>query len=106
MDKIKKGDEVVVLTGKDKGKRGVVLSVLADMDKLIVENVNMVKRHTKGNPMQGSAGGIIEKEKAIHISNIAIWNSITNKADRIGFRTLEDGQKVRFFKSNNEVVDV
>jgi large subunit ribosomal protein L24 len=106
MDKIKKGDEVIVLTGKDKGKRGVVLSVLAEMDKLIVENVNMVKRHTKGNPMQGSAGGIIEKEKAIHISNIAIWNSITNKADRIGFRTLEDGQKVRFFKSNNEVVDV
>jgi len=106
MNKIKKGDEVVVLAGKDKGKRGVVLDVLMDMDKLVVENINMVKRHTKGNPSQGSAGGIIEKEKAIHISNVAIWNPIINRADRIGFRTLEDGQKVRFFKSNNEVVDV
>lgn len=106
MNKIKKGDEVVVLTGRDKGKRGVVLDVMVDMDKLIVENVNMVKRHTKGNPAQGSAGGIIEKENALHISNVAIWNPIINKADRIGFRTLEDGQKVRFFKSNNEVVDV
>ena len=106
MSKIKKGDEVVVLTGRDKGKRGIVLNVMMDMDKLIVENVNMVKRHTKGNPAQGSAGGIIEKEKAVHISNVAIWNPIINKADRIGFRTLEDGQKVRFYKSNNEVVDV
>jgi large subunit ribosomal protein L24 len=106
MNKIKKGDEVIVLTGKNKGKRGVVLNVLSDVDKLIVENVNMAKRHTKGNPMQGTAGGIIEKEMALHISNVAIWNPITNKADRIGFRFLEDGQKVRCYKSNNEVVDI
>ena len=106
MRRIKKGDEVVVLAGKDKGKRGVVLNVMFDDEKVIVENVNMVKRHTKGNPMQGAPGGIVEKEMPIHISNIAIWNPITEKPDRIGFRTLEDGQKVRFFKSNNEVVDV
>ncbi len=106
MRRIKKGDEVVVLAGKDKGKRGVVLNVMFDDEKVIVENVNMVKRHTKGNPMQGVPGGIVEKEMPIHISNIAIWNPITEKPDRIGFRTLEDGQKVRFFKSNNEVVDV
>ena len=106
MNRIKKGDEVVVLTGKDRGKHGVVLNVLADEDKVIVENVNMVKRHTKGNPMQAKPGGIVEKEMSIHISNVAIWNSITGKGDRIGFRTLGDGQKVRYFKSNNEVVDV
>ncbi len=106
MRRIKKGDEVVVLAGKDKGKRGVVLNVMFDDEKVIVENVNMVKRHTKGNPMQGVPGGIVEKEMPIHISNIGIWNPITEKPDRIGFRTLEDGQKVRFFKSNNEVVDV
>jgi len=106
MNRIKKGDEVVVLAGKDKGKRGVVLSVLLDDDKIIVENVNMAKRHVKGNPMQGTAGGIIEKEMPIHISNIALWNPVTNKADRVGFRYLEDGRKVRYFKSNNEVVDI
>lgn len=106
MQKIRKGDEVTVLTGRDKGKRGVVLNVLKDEDKVIVENINMVKRHTKGNPMQGVPGGIVEKEAPLHISNVAIWNPVTNKADRIGFRFLEDGQKVRFFKSNNEVVDV
>mgnify|MGYP003571097015 CR=1 FL=1 len=106
MQKIRKGDEVTVLTGRDKGKRGVVLNVLKDEDKVIVENINMVKRHTKGNPMQGVPGGIVEKEAPLHISNVAIWNPVTNKADRVGFRFLEDGQKVRFFKSNNEVVDV
>ena len=106
MDKIRKGDEVVILSGKDKGKRGVVLNVVKDMDKVIVENVNMAKRHTKGNPMQGAPGGIIEKEMPIEISNVAIWNPVSNKADRVGFRFLEDGRKVRFFKSNNEVVDV
>ena len=106
MQKIKKGDEVVILAGKDKGKTGTVLNVLRDADKVIVENVNMSKRHTKGNPMQGVAGGIIEKEMPLDISNIAIWNPVTQKADRIGFRTLEDGKKVRYFKSNNEVVDV
>lgn len=106
MNKIRKGDEVTVLTGKDKGKRGIVVNILSDEDKVIVENVNMVKRHTKGNPMQGVPGGIVEKEAAVHISNVAIWNPVSNCADRIGFKFLEDGQKVRFFKSNNEVVDV
>ena len=104
--KIRKGDQVVVLTGKDKSKRGTVLRVLRDEDKVIVENVNMVKRHTKGNPQQGTAGGIIEKEMPIHISNIAIWNPVLNKADRIGFKNLEDGRKVRYFKSNDEVIDL
>ena len=106
MSRIRKGDEVVVIAGKDKGKRGVVLSVQNDLDKVIVENVNMIKRHTKGNPMQGTPGGIVEKEAPVHISNVAIWNPVSNKADRVGFRNLEDGQKVRYFKSNNEVVDV
>lgn len=106
MRKIRKGDEVYVLAGKDKGKTGVVLKVLHDDDKVIVENVNMAKRHTKGNPMQGVPGGIVEKEMPIDISNVAIWNPVTNKPDRVGIRTLEDGKKVRFFKSNNEVMDV
>jgi large subunit ribosomal protein L24 len=106
MQKIKKGDEVVVLAGKDKGKTGTVLSVLGEKAKVIVENINMAKRHTKGNPMQGAAGGIIEKEMPVHVSNVAILNPVTKKADRVGFRTLEDGKKVRFFKSSNEVVDV
>ena len=106
MQKIKKGDEVVVLAGKDKGKTGTVLSVLSEKAKVIVENINMAKRHTKGNPMQGAAGGIIEKEMPIHVSNVAILNPVTKKADRVGFRTLGDGKKVRFFKSNNEVMDV
>jgi len=106
MNKIRKGDEVVVITGKDKGKRGVVLSIDASINKVTVENVNMIKRHTKGNPMQGTPGGIVEKEAPIDMSNVAIWNTGTNKADRIGFRFLEDGQKVRYFKSNNEVVDL
>ncbi len=106
MRKLRKGDEVVVLTGKDKGKRGVVLKVQQDMEKVFIENINMVKRHTKGNPMQGTPGGIIEKEMPLHISNVSIWNPVSNKADRVGIKTLEDGQKVRFFKSNDEVVDV
>ncbi len=106
MNKIRKGDEVVILTGKDKGKTGTVLKVLTEEDKLIVENVNMAKRHTKGNPMQGTAGGIVEKEMPIDVSNVAIFNPVTKKADRVGFRVLEDGRKVRFYKSNNEVVDV
>jgi len=106
MRKIRKGDEVVVLAGKDKGKRGVVLKVMQELEKIIVENINMVKRHTKGNPMQGTPGGIVEKEMPLDISNVAIWNPISEKADRIGFKMLKDGQKVRFFKSNDEVVDV
>ena len=106
MRRLRKGDEVVVLAGKDKGKRGVVLKVIQDLEKVIVENINMVKRHTKGNPAQGTPGGIVEKEMPFHVSNVAIWNPVSNQADRIGIKMLEDGQKVRFFKSNDEVVDV
>lgn len=106
MAKIKKGDEVMVLTGKYRGQRGTVLRVLPNSDQVIIENINMVKRHTRPNPMRGEAGGIVEKEAPIDISNVAIYNPMTQKADRIGFRYLEDGRKVRFFKSNNEVVDV
>ena len=105
MRKIKKGDDVIVLTGKDKGKRGTVMRVTTD-ERVVVENVNMVKRHTKPNPQRGVAGGIVEKEAAIDVSNVALFNPVTKKADRVGFRVLEDGRKVRFFKSNNEVVDI
>jgi len=104
--KIRKGDEVVVLSGKDKGKRGIVLGILRDEGEVIVENINMAKRHTRGNPARGTPGGIIEKEMPIHVSNIALWNTVAKKADRTGYRTLEDGRKVRYFKSNKEVVDV
>jgi len=104
MNKIKKGDEVIVLTGKDKGKRGLILSVVS-ADKILVEGINSVKKHQKPNPNKGIEGGIIEKQMPINISNVAIFNAQTNKADRIGFRVLEDGKKVRFFKSTNEVLD-
>jgi len=105
MRKIKKGDDVVVIAGKDKGKRGTVLSVGED-DRVVVQNVNMIKRHTKGNPMRGTPGGIIEKEASLHVSNVALFNTATGKADRTGVKALENGKKVRFFKSNGEVVDV
>lgn len=105
MRKIRKGDEVVVLTGKDKGQRGTVARVIPQKDRVIVDGVNMVKKHTKPNPNLGVAGGIVEKEMSIHISNVAIYNNATEKADRVGFKTLEDGKKVRVFKSNGEVVD-
>ncbi|MDQ2695906.1 MAG: 50S ribosomal protein L24 [Pseudomonadota bacterium] len=105
MRRIKKGDEVVVITGKDKGRRGTVTRVLEN-DRVIVEGVAMVKRHTKPNPGRGIAGGIVEREAAIHISNVMLYNPVTKKGDRIGFRTLEDGRKVRYFKSNQEVVDL
>ena len=105
MRKIKKGDQVVVLAGKDKGKQGTVLSVPSS-DKVVVENINIVKKHAKGNPMKGEPGGIVDKEMPMAISNVAIYNSVTGKADRVGFRTLEDGRKVRYFKSNGEVVDI
>ena len=104
MDRIKKGDEVIVTTGKDKGKRGAVRRVLVN-DRVLVENINMAKRHTKPNPARGVGGGIIEKEMPLHISNVAIYNPATKKGGRVGFRTLEDGRKVRYFKSNNEVLD-
>jgi len=106
MNKIRKGDEVVVKVGKDKGKRGTVLRVLPDVDKLVVENVNIVKKHTKPNPQAGVSGGIVEKEMPVHASNVMLYNPQTKKGDRVGFKVLEDGRKVRVFKSTQEVVDV
>lgn len=105
MRKIKKGDEVVVLTGKDKGKRDTVLRVV-EGERLVVENINVVKRHTKANPQRGQAGGILDKEMSMDISNVALYNPQTGKGDRVGFKVLEDGRKVRVFKSNGEVVDI
>jgi len=105
MRKIKKGDDIIVLTGKDKGKQGTVSRVMPD-ERVMVGGINMVKRHTKANPNMGVAGGIVDKEMPLHISNVAIFNPITKKADRVGIKTLEDGKKVRYFKSNDEVVDV
>lgn len=103
MNKIRKGDEVVVTTGRDKGRRGTVIKVLPG--QVVVESINMVKRHTKPNPQRNVQGGIVQKEAAIDISNVALWNPVTKKGDRVGVRTLSDGRKVRFFKSNKEVVD-
>jgi large subunit ribosomal protein L24 len=103
MNKIRKGDTVVVLTGRDKGKRGVV-SLRKDDDHLIVDGVNMVKKHTKPNPMAGTTGGIVEKAMPIHQSNVAIYNAATGKADRVGVKMLADGSKVRVFKSNGEEI--
>lgn len=105
MKKIKKGDDVIVLTGKNKGKTGQVVRVIDEDDRVIVENINVAKKHQRGNPNAGVPGGIIEKEMPIHISNVALVNSATGKADRIGFKILEDGRKVRYFKSNGEVLD-
>ena len=105
MQKIKKGDDVIVITGRDKGKRGTVLNV-QENGRVLVEGVNMVKKHQKPNPNAGVQGGIIEKEMALDRSNVMLFNPISEKGDRIGIKTLEDGRKVRFFKSNNEVVDV
>lgn len=105
MQKIRKGDDVVVTVGKDRGKRGTVLRVIPERDRVVIENVNIVKRHTKPNPQRGVAGGIIEKEMPIHVSNVMLYNPQTKKGDRVGFRTLEDGRKVRVFKSTSEVVD-
>ncbi|WP_022947607.1 50S ribosomal protein L24 [Methylohalobius crimeensis] len=105
MRKIKKGDEIIVVAGKDKGKRGTVRRVLEN-NRLVVEGVNVAKKHQKPMPSRGITGGIVEKEMPIHVSNVAIFNAQTEKADRVGFRFLEDGRKVRFFKSTNEVIDV
>ena len=104
MFKLKKGDEIIVIAGKDKGKRGTILRVMPN-DKVVVENVNMAKKHQKPNPNEGVAGGIVEKEMPLAISNVAIFNAATGKADRVGFKMLDDGRKVRFFKSNDEVID-
>jgi large subunit ribosomal protein L24 len=104
MQRIKKGDEVIVLTGRDKGKRGTVLRRIDDAH-VVVEGVNRVKKHQRPNPMKGVTGGIVDKDLPIHISNIALFNPATKKADRVGAKTLEDGRKVRVFKDNGEQVD-
>ena len=104
MNRIKKGDEVIVISGRDKGKRGAVLRRVDDQH-LVVEGVNRVKKHTRPNPMKGVTGGIVDKDLPIHISNVALFNPATQKADRVGIKSLEDGRKVRVFKSNGEQVD-
>ncbi len=104
MKRIKKGDQIVVVTGKDKGRQGTVLKVTED--SVLVEAVNMAKKHTKANPMAGVEGGIVDMEMPLDISNVMLFNPMTNKGDRVGFKVLEDGRKVRYFKSNGEVVDV
>ena len=105
MRRIRKGDEVVVIAGKDNGKRGNIMRVMPD-GRVVVSDVNMVKRHTKPNPGRGVPGGIIEKEMPVDASNVMLYNPQTSKGDRVGFRTLEDGRKVRYFKSTSEVVDI
>jgi large subunit ribosomal protein L24 len=102
--KIRKGDDVIVLAGKDKGKRGTVLRVAED--RVVVENVNLARKHVKPNPNRGEQGGIIDKEMPLHVSNVALFNPATNQGDRVGFKALDDGRKVRVYKSNGEVVDV
>ena len=104
-NKFRQGDEVVVLTGKDKGKRGTITKVHTDTARVVVDNVNIVKKHQKPNPQMNIPGGIIDKEMPIDVSNVAIFNPTTGKADRVGFRILDDGRKVRYFKSNGEVLD-
>lgn len=104
MRKIRKGDDVVVLAGKDRGKRGRVQSV-ADDNTVLIEGVNVIRKHQRANPMKGIEGGIIEKAMPIHLSNVALYNGAINKADKVGFRWLADGRKVRYFKSTNDVVD-
>ncbi len=105
MRKIRQGDDVIVVAGKDKGRRGTVLRVIGEGARVVVEGVNMIKKHQKPNPMIGQTGGIIEMEKSIDISNVMLFNPASEKGDRVGFKTLEDGRKVRYFKSNGEVVD-
>ncbi len=104
MKRIKKGDEVIVTTGRSKGQKGHVLQVLEN--RLLVENVNMIKKHTRPDPNRGTQGGIIEREAPIDASNVALFNPATGKADKVGFKTLEDGRKVRVFRSTGEAVDI
>jgi large subunit ribosomal protein L24 len=105
MNRIRKGDEVIVITGRDKGRRGTVLRIYED-DRVLVENVNVVKKHQRPNPQRGVPGGIIEKEMPLQASNVMLWNPVSKKGDRVGVKVLQDGKKVRYFKSNDEVVDV
>ena len=105
MRKIRKGDQVVVLSGRNRGRRGAVIQLLAD-GRVLIESVNMAKKHTRANPQAGKQGGIIEKEMPLPVSKVAIWNPVSKKADRIGVKTLADGKRVRFFKSNGEMLDV
>jgi large subunit ribosomal protein L24 len=104
MRKIRKGDQVVVLSGRDKGRRGAVLEVLGS-GRMVVESINVVKKHQRGNPQAGQAGGIVDKTMPIHASKVAIWNPTGKQGDRVGVKTLKDGRKVRFFKSNGEMID-
>ncbi len=104
MNRIRKGDRVIVTTGRDKGRQGTVIQVLED-DRLLIENINVVAKHQKGNPQANQPGGIIKREASIHASNVMVFNPQTKKGDRVGFRTLDDGRKVRVFKSNGEVLD-
>jgi len=105
MERVRKGDNVIVITGRDKGKRGAVTRRVDD-SHVIVEGVNRVKKHTKPNPMKGQTGGIVEKDMPIHVSNVALFNPQTQKADRVGVKTIDGGRKVRVFKSNGEMIDV
>jgi large subunit ribosomal protein L24 len=104
MRKIKTGDDVIVIAGKDKGKMGKVIRFKGE-DYVMVENINLVKRHTRSNPRTNAAGGIIDKEMPLHVSNVAIYNRTTDKADKVGFKFLADGNKVRYFKSNGENIE-
>ena len=104
MQRIRKGDRVIVTTGREKGRQGTVIRVLDDA-RVVIENVNMVKKHQKPNPQANARGGIIQKEAALHVSNVMLFNPATKKGDRVGFKKLDDGRKVRVFKSNGEVVD-
>ena len=105
MKKLKKGDSIIVVSGKDKGKKGEILRVI-EPDKLIISNINLAKKHVKPNPNKNESGGIIEKEMPIHISNVMMFNPVSKKGDRVGFKNLEDGKKVRVYKSNKEVIDI
>ena len=103
MNRIRKGDQVIVITGADKGKKGEVVRVAGD--RVVVQNIHIIKRHTKANPQAGQAGGIVEREAPIHISNVMLLNPISGKGDRVGFKVLEDGRKLRVFRSSGEAID-
>ncbi|MBC8299885.1 MAG: 50S ribosomal protein L24 [Pelagibacterales bacterium] len=105
MKRLKKGDSVIIISGKDKGKKGEILKVI-EPDKLVISNINLAKKHVKPNPNKQETGGILEREMPMHISNVMILNPLTKKSDRIGFKKLEDGKKVRIYKSNQEVIDI